>query len=596
MGAAAGIESLQPSLMPRTKTDQALVTAGSIASAYAVGRVTAGTINAISRITGVNPFAVAGGLAAVGLATGRSNPPTPDESLSRAWVRTAATLVGTAAFATSASMVMGKTVDDAPGRWRTAASLAGIGILGTLGAAAARDRIDRHTTAGSPPLDASAAIQGLGIGVAIAGTAVVLTAIERRGAHAAARTASRVVGGPPWIWRPAAYAAFAAGAGYAGAAGIKVLMGKIDAGASRLEPGYAEPPATTNASGGPGSVVRYADLGLQGRRFVSELSPPARIRDVMGVDDVEEPIRVYVGVDSAPTVPDRVALAVAELHRTGAFDRSLLMVGSPAGTGYFNVIPVEAAEYMTRGDMASVAVQFGKRPSMLSMNNNGLAADQHAQLVAAIHRELETLPDGRRPRVVLYGESLGAQASQDGFIDEGTRGLTERGIDRALWVGTPYATQWKQQVVGGHRDDVDSALVGQFHSSTQLAATDVADLGPKRLFFLDHHEDPVTRFGLDLAAQQPSWLGDPDDRLPGVPVGQRWVPIVTFWQTAIDTKNASMVVPGEFKAHGHDYRADLAAFVRAAYGLEGVDDSQMERIEERLRRSEIDRAERIAQS
>jgi uncharacterized membrane protein len=70
---------------------------------------------------------------------------------------------------------------------------------------------------------------------------------------------------------------------------------------------------------------------------------------------------------------------------------------------------------------------------------------------------------------------------------------------------------------------------------------------------------------------------------------------VTFWQTAIDTKNAARVIPGEFKALGHDYRADLAEFVRAAYDLEGVSAEQMESVEARLRRSEIERAARIAQ-
>jgi uncharacterized membrane protein len=594
MAVAAGIESVQPSLMPRTKIDQALATAGSVASAYVVGRATAGSIDGISRITGINPFAAASGIAAVGFAVGRWNAPMPDEPMSRAWVRTAATLVGTAAFAKSAGAAARRTIDDAPGRWRTAASLAGVGILGGLGAMAARERIDRYKTQGSPPLDPTAATQGLGIGLAIAGTVIGLASLERRGAHAIARAGSRAVGGPPWAWRGATYGALLAGAGTAGYVGANKLMGKVDAGGSRVEPGYADAPTTRNASGGPGSVVSYADLGLQGRRFVSELSSRERIREVMGVDNVDEPIRVYVGVDSAPTIEDRIALAIAELRRTGAFDRSLLMVGSPAGTGYFNYIPVEAAEYMTLGDMASVAVQFGKRPSMLSMDKVGIAADQHAQLVAAIHRELEALPAGSRPRVVLYGESLGAQASQEGFVDEGTRGLTDLGIDRALWVGTPYATRWKRQVLGVDRADVDASLLGHFHTSGQLASTSTEDLASVRFFFLDHHEDPVTRFGTDLAAQQPAWLGDPADRLPGVPVGQRWVPIVTYWQTAIDTKNAATVVPGEFKAHGHDYRADLAGFVRVAYGIEGVTDTQMARIEARLRRSEVERAEQIA--
>jgi hypothetical protein len=44
--------------------------------------------------------------------------------------------------------------------------------------------------------------------------------------------------------------------------------------------------------------------------------------------------------------------------------------------------------------------------------------------------------------------------------------------------------------------------------------------------------------------------------------------------------------PGEFEANGHDYRADLARFVREAYGL-GCSEEQMEQVEAALRRYEV---------
>ena len=46
-----------------------------------------------------------------------------------------------------------------------------------------------------------------------------------------------------------------------------------------------------------------------------------------------EPIRVYVGLESADGTRDRVALAMAELERTNAFDRSVLVVNTTTGTG-----------------------------------------------------------------------------------------------------------------------------------------------------------------------------------------------------------------------------------------------------------------------
>jgi hypothetical protein len=71
----------------------------------------------------------------------------------------------------------------------------------------------------------------------------------------------------------------------------------------------------------------------------------------------------------------------------------------------------------------------------------------------------------------------------------------------------------------------------------------------------------------------------------------RWAPIITAVQTVIDMKNAMNVVPGEFVANGHDYRADLARFVREVYALD-CSDSQLERVEAALRTYELLRQER----
>jgi hypothetical protein len=51
-------------------------------------------------------------------------------------------------------------------------------------------------------------------------------------------------------------------------------------------------------------------------------------------------------------------------------------------------------------------------------------------------------------------------------------------------------------------------------------------------------------------------------------------------------KNAMNVVPGEFVADGHDYRADLARFVREVYDLP-CSDAQLERVEAALRKYEV---------
>ena len=69
---------------------------------------------------------------------------------------------------------------------------------------------------------------------------------------------------------------------------------------------------------------------------------------------MKPPIRVYVGLGSADTEEGRVALVLDELERTGAFERSWMLVDSPTGTGYVNYAAVNALELLARGDCATV--------------------------------------------------------------------------------------------------------------------------------------------------------------------------------------------------------------------------------------------------
>ena len=73
----------------------------------------------------------------------------------------------------------------------------------------------------------------------------------------------------------------------------------------------------------------------------------------------------------------------------------------------------------------------------------------------------------------------------------------------------------------------------------------------------------------------------------------RWQPLGTFLQTGMDAMNAMLLTPGEFASFGHDYRADMAAFVRDAYGLPEATDEQLEQIEQVLRSLEFERYQRI---
>ena len=136
---------------------------------------------------------------------------------------------------------------------------------------------------------------------------------------------------------------------------------------------------------------------------------------------------------------------MAELRRTGAFDRAHLLIQAPAGSGYANSFPVDILEVLTRGDCAAVAVGYGLLPSFLSMAKVEVASHTQRLLLDAIREELSVRD--RRPRLLLYGESLGAKV-QEAAVSAGPLDLDHYGVSAALWVGTP----------GGEQADIFHAL------------------------------------------------------------------------------------------------------------------------------------------
>jgi uncharacterized membrane protein len=129
------------------------------------------------------------------------------------------------------------------------------------------------------------------------------------------------------------------------------------------------------------------------------------------------------------------------------------------------------------------------------------------------------------------------------------------------------------------------ADVDNFEEVEHLASSARQDL---RYVMITHHNDGVGLFGGDLIFQRPGWLGETDLRASSVPKWMHWVPIVTAVQTAIDMKNAMNVVPGEFVANGHDYRADLARFINEVFDL-GGSQAELDRVELALRNDELER-------
>jgi uncharacterized membrane protein len=149
-------------------------------------------------------------------------------------------------------------------------------------------------------------------------------------------------------------------------------------------------------------------------------------------------------------------------------------------------------------------------------------------------------------------------------------------------------SKWKEEVLKSDRPDVDRALVGRFNDFGELEALDPEARRRLRYVMITHANDAVGHFGLDLLVRAPDWLGPAATRAATVPGAQQWRSPTTFVQTLVDMKNAANVVPGQFEAKGHDYRADLARFIREVYALRATDD-QLAAVERALRAAELER-------
>ena len=125
-------------------------------------------------------------------------------------------------------------------------------------------------------------------------------------------------------------------------------------------------PIDPNKTGSPQSLISWDSLGAQGRNRVVAAPTRADIEALTG-GPAMEPLRIYVGANSADTAEDRAALALAELIRTGAFDRSVLVIATPTGTGWVDPSGMTPVEFLHRGDIASVSVQYSYLPSWLSL-------------------------------------------------------------------------------------------------------------------------------------------------------------------------------------------------------------------------------------
>jgi len=582
-------QSFEPSLMPRSSVHQGIM----MSAAGVVAHATASIVERLTRLAvpSAGGIKVKLGARAVVGAVGAGMallPERPDETLWRSGVRSAGQLT-VAASASGAVYDVGESVASGRGDGVLRSAIASAAVSAGLIALAGKNLKERKKVIKRWPVEqknelpislgigwaAYAGSMGIGKGYVASRNAIVRYLGPGRG--------KRVIGGVAnaAIWATGASILYNAGIGYIGRSNEKV------------EPAYSMPPVSPLVSGSAESTSPFEHLGLQGRRFVTDVVSPELIEEVLGEPAKKSPIRVFIGYNSEPMYSlGRTEMAMAELDRTGAFDRANLLLVSPTGTGWVDQTMIESAEFLTRGDIATCVIQYGRFPSFLSLQKVALGRHQFRALLWSVRQRLAERPADRRPNVFVFGESLGAWASSDVLMYQGIEGFNHYGIDKALWVGLPGLAKWSRNgMASGSSAQVPEQAVNVFDNPDEIESLTDEERDALRVTILSHDNDPIAAVSTELMIRKPDWLEG--DRGRGVPEDMDFKPIITFLQVGVDAMNAMVTVPGHFGSFGHDYRADMARMVRAAYGVEGISEEQIRAIEKQLVTLELERAERI---
>jgi len=315
-----------------------------------------------------------------------------------------------------------------------------------------------------------------------------------------------------------------------------------------------ESPQPTDAlkAGSTASLLAWQELGRAGREFVASGPSRANISSFLNRNALE-PIRVYVGLRSADTLQARTRLALEELKRVGGFERSVLIVITPTGTGWVDPAAMNSVEYLHDGDVASVALQYSYLGSwlyeLLGMSYGGEAA---RALFQEIYGYWTTLPRDKRPRLYLHGLSLGAINSERSTDLAEVIGDPFAG---ALWSGPSFSSRlWRFFTENRNPGSPvwlprfrDGSFVRFMNQTGAAEASSYAAWGPMRIVYLQYASDPVTFFDYHSVYREPDWMRPP--RGPDVSPQLRWVPVVTLVQLLMDKFMATSAPIG----HGHVY-------------------------------------------
>ena len=330
-------------------------------------------------------------------------------------------------------------------------------------------------------------------------------------------------------------------------------------------------PQVPERSGSPQSRSSWRAVGGQGRVFLGRGPSRADIEAVTGCAAME-PIRVYAGMpEEGQSLQSAADLVVEELHRTGAFDRAVILIATSTGSGWVDEWQVQPLEYLTRGNCATASMQYSFVPSSINfLTDLDVSEEAAVILFETIRRAVDEIPEDRRPALFVCGESLGAYASQhvfSGIVDVLSR------TDGALWVGTPAFTPMHAELTAiRHRGSPEVAPVVangrhvRFVNVPENLWADVygrelGDWNYPRVVYAQHPSDPVVWWNSELVWHKPDWISEKVDG--DVSPHMQYTRGATYIQVLVDMPVAG-TAPG---GHGHTYHEELIPLWEAILGL-----------------------------
>jgi len=610
IGAAVAIgRSFQPNLLTRGSTDQAIITGASSAIAYQAYSAGDALLTSIASRLGRTdePSAgsrllVAGSVGALGAAVSyalrwREHEPS-GRAMGRLASQTLAAMAGASVLATSAS----RDQRGGPGlRHVVVAAVAGAGSWATTqpwkslpGSATYPQTAVSTEFKGKyffeDQVREVTPVKAAVIGTGVAAITLGLSYVESALTNTMSKGATFVLGGQPQdhrlLGRTTSLAIFTT-FGWLAIGQADRFLGKSGGG---IDPGLASAPQTPEVTGSAASGLPWNKQTREGARWLSMTLPPHTINSVMQIANAKQPIRVYASTEIAATEEARAQVLLSEIDRTKALERKAFAIFSPTGSGYVNYVANETFEYLTHGDCASAAIQYSVLPSALSLTRVDEGTTQTRMVLQGVIERLLAMPEGKRPKFFLFGESLGSQVSEEMFRNLGSMGLLGTELDAALWIGTPAATKWRDQLWGtsslAHAPVVNDA--GIYLPRT---LSDWIELAPEqrdriKFLLLQNGDDPIPKFGTQVLWRRPDWMGPANIRQVGAPQGTQWVPVTTYLMTFLDMMNALVPTPGTFAQGGHDYRAVLPRAMRETWRLDATE-VQIERVDRALRQREL---------